>query len=209
MARANGRSLRSKLMGAATAVPVLLGMSAIEAIAHSSGIEISLDPPSLEATAIAQPSLFEYLPILELPPLGNPSRFLPQEELKRLILNLRDRRVYFYQGDRLIVSYPVAIGRQGWETPTGEFEVIQMVPHPTWQHPFTEEIIPPGPKNPLGVRWIGFWTDGTNFIGFHGTPNEELIGQAVSHGCVRMRNADITALFEQVDVGIPVIVEDY
>ncbi|WP_443029108.1 L,D-transpeptidase [Spirulina sp. CS-785/01] len=144
---------------------------------------------------------------LNIPPLGDGSRFLPEVSEKRLVLRLRDRRVYYYDGETLITSYPVAIGRQGWETPTGEFQVIQKVEHPTWEHPFTGEIITPGPNNPLGVRWIGFWTDGQNFIGFHGTPNEELIGQAVSHGCVRMRNRDIVALFEKVEMGTPVIVE--
>ncbi|MEB3118669.1 MAG: L,D-transpeptidase, partial [Limnothrix sp.] len=61
--------------------------------------------------------------------------------------------------------------------------------------------------NPLGVRWIGFWTNGDNSIGFHGTPNPELIGQAVSHGCVRMRNEDIVDLFDRVTEGMPVRVE--
>lgn len=145
---------------------------------------------------------------VDLPSLGDPERFLPPVVQQRLVLRLRDRKVYFYENDDLIASYPVAIGRQGWETPTGEFEIIQKVPNPTWQHPFTNEIVPPGPDNPLGDRWIGFWTDGTNYIGFHGTPDESLIGQAVSHGCVRMRNADIVALFEKVDVGMQVIVEN-
>ncbi len=65
----------------------------------------------------------------------------------------------------------------------------------------------PGPKSPLGERWIGFWTNGKNTIGFHGTSGEHLIGQAVSHGCVRMRNADIKAMFDMVEVGTPVIVK--
>jgi lipoprotein-anchoring transpeptidase ErfK/SrfK len=155
------------------------------------------------------PSPVSALPIaLDVPDLGHADRFLPPVVQQRLILRLGDRRVYLYENDEVIASYPVAIGRQGWETPTGEFKIIQKIPHPTWQHPFTNEIIPPGPENPLGDRWIGFWTDGKNFIGFHGTPNEDLIGQAVSHGCVRMRNADIVALFEKVAVGMQVIVEN-
>lgn len=142
---------------------------------------------------------------VDIPGLGRRETFLPTVE--RLVLRLSDRRVDYYHGDSLIVSYPVAVGRAGWETPTGEFHVRQKVANPTWQHPFTNAIVPPGPDNPLGARWIGFWTDGTNAIGFHGTPDESLIGQAVSHGCVRMRNADIEALFEQVTLGTPVIVE--
>lgn len=125
----------------------------------------------------------------------------------RLVLNLRERRVYVYQNDRVVARYPVAIGRPGWETPTGDFQVLDMQKNPAWIHPFNGKVIPPGSDNPLGVRWIGFWTDGNNFIGFHGTPQENLIGQAVSHGCVRMRNKDIGALFEQVALGTPVIVQ--
>ena len=131
----------------------------------------------------------------------------PSERLTLLVLKLSERRLYGYQGDRQVVSYPVAIGRADWETPTGDFTVQQRQQHPTWQHPFTGELVPPGPENPLGVRWIGFWTDGNNAIGFHGTPDEHLIGQAVSHGCVRMRNADVVELYERVRVGTRVIVQ--
>ena len=131
----------------------------------------------------------------------------PSERLTLLVLKLSERRLYGYQGDRQVVSYPVAIGRADWETPTGDFTVQQRQQHPTWQHPFTGELVPPGPENPLGARWIGFWTDGNNAIGFHGTPDEHLIGQAVSHGCVRMRNADVVELYERVRVGTRVIVQ--
>ncbi len=152
-------------------------------------------------------------PQTDLPPLGDPARFLPiepsedvQTQLK-LTIRLSDRRVYLYKDDELHRSYPIAVGKSGWETPTGTFEVMQMIRDPAWEHPWTGEVVPPGPDNPLGDRWIGFWTDGVNVIGFHGTPNEELIGQAVSHGCIRMRNNDVRALFEQVEVGTPVTVE--
>lgn len=124
-----------------------------------------------------------------------------------LVLKLSDRRVYLYQGNKLTNSYPVAIGKTGWETPIGSYKVMEMQRDPIWQHPWTGKLVPPGAKNPLGARWIGFWTDGKNFIGFHGTPQENLIGQAVSHGCVRMRNQDILALYAQVDVGTPVTVK--
>jgi L,D-transpeptidase ErfK/SrfK len=123
-----------------------------------------------------------------------------------LVLSLSDRRVSVYSGDMLIASYEVAIGREGWNTPTGQFSVFQKQTDPAWEHPFTGEVIPSGPENPLGTRWIGFWSDGQNSIGFHGTPDESVIGSAVSHGCVRMRNDDVRALYEQVDVDTPVSV---
>ena len=143
-----------------------------------------------------------------LPPVESPDTFLPTEELPtRLVIKLSDRRVYVYQGDRLEISYPIAVGKAGWETPTGTYQVRQMIRNPSWQHPWTGQVIPPGPDNPLGTRWISFWTDGRNQIGFHGTPNEELVGKAVSHGCIRMRNRDVQALFEEVNIGTPVVVQ--
>ena len=148
----------------------------------------------------------------ELPPLRESSRFLPLEEPYRerinrgtyLAIDLSDRRVYLYQDSQLQASYQIAIGKAGWETPTGNYQVMQMIRNPSWEHPWTGEVVPPGPDNPLGTRWIGFWTDGTNYIGFHGTPNETSVGRAASHGCIRMFDRDVVALFEQVEIGTPV-----
>jgi L,D-transpeptidase ErfK/SrfK len=119
----------------------------------------------------------------------------------KLVVDLSDRRVYLYQQHTLKVSYPLAVGQAGWETPTGSFKVFQMMQNPSWQHPITKEVIPPGPDNPLGKSWIGFWADDKMLIGFHGTNQETLIGQAVSHGCLRMKNRDISALYRQVALG--------
>ena len=126
----------------------------------------------------------------------------------RLVLVLGERRVYAYQEDKVLASYPVAVGKKGWETPTGNFQVIQKVKDPVWQNPWNGKIIPASLNGPIGIRWIGFWTDGKNTIGFHGTPGEHLLGQAVSHGCVRMKNKDVVALFEMIESGTPVIVKN-
>ncbi|MGK7931277.1 MAG: L,D-transpeptidase [Microcystaceae cyanobacterium] len=133
----------------------------------------------------------------------------PEEKVQatHLVLSLQEKKVYAYQNSQLLKSFPVAIGKKGWETPKGNFKVLQLVKDPVWQNPWNGKISPPGPNSPLGERWIGFWTDGKNYIGFHGTPGEHLIGQAVSHGCVRMRNKDIKELFELVPMGIPVTVK--
>jgi L,D-transpeptidase ErfK/SrfK len=119
----------------------------------------------------------------------------------KLVVDLSDRRVDLYQQDKLKASYPVAVGQEGWETPIGDFKIFQMHKNPIWRHPITQATIPPGPDNPLGKRWIGFWADDTMVIGFHGTNQEELVGEAISHGCLRMKNADITALYRQVSLG--------
>lgn len=153
-------------------------------------------PPPLRPT----PSV----PVLQ--PTVESTRRPLQPKPVRLVVDLSDRRVYLYRHNRRQASYPIAIGQNGWETPTGTFQVIQMKQNPTWKHPITGVIIPPSPQNPLGARWIGFWSDRQHLIGFHGTNQEDLVGQAVSHGCLRMRNPDIIALYSQVTLGTAVII---
>ncbi|MEB3217958.1 MAG: L,D-transpeptidase [Nostocales cyanobacterium 94392] len=123
---------------------------------------------------------------------------------KKVVVDLGDRRAYVYRQNTVIASYPIGVGKKGWETPTGTFEVLHMQHDPAWQHPITGKIFPAGPNSPLGERWIGFWSDGHNEIGFHGTPESDLVGSPVSHGCLRMRNSDVLLLYEQIDLGVPV-----
>lgn len=126
----------------------------------------------------------------------------------QVVVDLSDRRTYVYAGDEVIASYPIAVGKKGWETPTGSFQVIHMRHYPIWRHPITGKVFEAGTDSPLGDRWIGFWSDGRNEIGFHGTPEIDLVGTAVSHGCLRMRNSDVRLLYEQVSLGTTVLVRD-
>ncbi|BAT54011.1 ErfK/YbiS/YcfS/YnhG [Nostoc sp. NIES-3756] len=136
-------------------------------------------------------------------PQTKPNPVNTSEQNIHLRLVLKERRIYVYQGNVLQASYPVAIGKPGWETPTGKFTVMNMVENPAWENPFTsdKEIVPPGVQNPLGERWIGFWTDGKDEIGFHGTYKRDSVGKAISHGCVRMYNEDIRSLYKLVKIG--------
>jgi len=125
----------------------------------------------------------------------------------RIVLNLEKRRVYLYKEGMLVSSYPVAIGTAQTPTPTGEFAISKMVVDPVWQSPWTGEVTPPGPDSALGLRWLEFATSDEGEFGFHGTPTIDSIGQAASNGCVRLRNEDVVALFSQVSIGTPVIVQ--
>lgn len=123
---------------------------------------------------------------------------------RQILIDLSDRQLALYDRQERILSFSVAIGQDEWQTPAGNFIVREMRENPVWLHPITGEPINPGPENPLGARWIGFWTDGTHRIGLHGTDQEDLIGSAVSHGCVRMRNSDIATLYSHISLGTPI-----
>jgi lipoprotein-anchoring transpeptidase ErfK/SrfK len=128
----------------------------------------------------------------------------PIADLVTLTLKLKEKKVYVYKDGKVIANYPVAIGKKGWETPTGEWYVMEKITNPGWTSFKNGSVISPGKKNPLGERWIGFWTDGKDVIGFHGTPDTSSVGKAVSHGCVRMFDKDVKALFPLVKVGTTV-----
>ena len=122
-----------------------------------------------------------------------------------LEVRLSDREVVVYQGMTAIKRYRIGIGRPGWETPTGTFQIQQMKRNPSWINPFTsEKVAASDARNPLKGYWIGFWTDGNNWIGFHGTLNPSSVGRAASHGCIHMHSADLAELFSLVNVGTPV-----
>lgn len=184
-------------------VPLLGGLLALPG-ATQTAVEPNVNPPLSTAPAagagIVKPPASE---IIKWPP---PSPEIIVEQPVTLVLQLSQRQLHVYRGDTLETMFPVAVGRAGWETPMGTFAVSYMLENPGWTNPFTGEVLPPGPENPLGERWISFWTDGQNEIGFHGTPNRGSIGQASSHGCVRLYNEHIRELYDLVTPGTVVTV---
>lgn len=141
-------------------------------------------------------------------PITTPAPAVTPAQLPvKLVLRLRERRVYVYRGDRAETSYPVAIGKPSTPTPVGTYRVFQMVKNPVWKNPWTGQVMRPGPNSALGLRWIGFMEQSNGIIGFHGTPTVNSIGRAASNGCVRMRNEHVVELFEKVQMGTTVVVE--
>lgn len=176
----------------------------------------AIAPPAVALTpGTPAPMVLTPAPVLPQPPnhwgygLGQPSDHLPRAipRADRVVLRLGQRRVYVYEGDQELDSFPVAVGTPKTPTPTGRFEISQMIVDPVWQSPWTGEIFPPGADSALGLRWIGFTEVPGGVIGFHGTPTVSSIGQAASNGCVRLRNEDVLALYEHVRIGMTVIVE--
>jgi hypothetical protein len=102
-----------------------------------------------------------------------------------ITITLSIRRLNFYEGGRLVKSYPVGVGKPSTPTPTGTFRIREKVMHP---------------GGALGTRWMGLSIPGGNY-GIHGTNNPPSIGGYVSNGCIRMYNHDVEELFPKVMIG--------
>ncbi len=107
-------------------------------------------------------------------------------------------------------QYPVAVGSPEYPTPDGLFSIQNMQVDPPWNVPNSDwagdlagTTVPGGsPDNPLLARWMGV----SGAVGIHGTSSIYSLGSAASHGCIRMSESDVIALYDQVDVGIPVYI---
>jgi lipoprotein-anchoring transpeptidase ErfK/SrfK len=120
------------------------------------------------------------------------------------------RTVRVFKQGKVTASYRVAVGDPEFPTPRGRFTVQTKQTNPAWNVPDSKwagdlagKTIPGGdPRNPLVARWIGF----SGSVGFHGTKDIASLGNAASHGCVRMNPTDVIDLFKRVDVGTTVLV---
>ncbi len=120
---------------------------------------------------------------------------------KRIVIDVGARRFEFWSGSRLLRSGRVAVGRPGLETPTGLFYVTwKFDPRidPNWSalgnYAFETSAYSPN---------LSDWPGG-GIVGLHGTPQPELLGQAVSHGCVRLHNRDVEFMKNRVPLGTPI-----
>jgi lipoprotein-anchoring transpeptidase ErfK/SrfK len=123
----------------------------------------------------------------------------PDAGRRRIVISLADRKLALLEGERVLKVYDVAVGKASTPSPRGSFVIVNHVEHPTWFGPAGP--IAPGPRNPLGTRWMGLSAHG---YGIHGTNAPGSIGKAASHGCIRMRRQDLEELFGLVGVGTPV-----
>lgn len=122
---------------------------------------------------------------------------------KRILVSIPERKLVLMEAGHVVRTYAVAVGAEVSPSPTGEFKIVSKVSDPTYYRPGV--IITPGPANPLGSRWLGL--DKEHF-GIHGTNEPQSIGQAASHGCIRMANADVEELFALAQAGDFVEISD-
>jgi L,D-transpeptidase ErfK/SrfK len=164
---------------------------------------------------IANPSIDPWTPkagALVLLPL---QFILPDAPRKGIVLNLANMRMYYYPPKQpgTLFTYPLGIGREGWNTPLGQTTVVAKKANPAWAPPESirrehaakgdplPAVVPPGPDNPLGkyALYLGF----DRYL-IHGTNKPYGVGMQVSHGCVRLYPEDIKVLFKKTRVGMPV-----
>jgi lipoprotein-anchoring transpeptidase ErfK/SrfK len=112
------------------------------------------------------------------------------------VVSIPDRKLALLDEGRVLKSYAIALGADTSPSPTGEFKIVNKIADPTYYRPGI--VITPGPENPLGSRWLGL--DRAHF-GIHGTNEPQSIGQAASHGCIRMAKADVEELYAMARVG--------
>jgi L,D-transpeptidase ErfK/SrfK len=148
-----------------------------------------------------------------------PTQFvLPNGTREGLVLNLASMRLFYFPapGDGEppeVITHPIGIGREGWETPEGEAHITKKVEQPTWTVPASvlkeyaekgeplEPIVPPGLDNPLGTHAMRLSLP--SYL-IHGTNKAYGVGMRVSHGCVRLYPEDIARLFAEVPLGTKV-----
>jgi lipoprotein-anchoring transpeptidase ErfK/SrfK len=127
-----------------------------------------------------------------------------------IVINRSAFQLTLYKRLKRAKTYAVGVGRSGFDTPAGLYDIQNKAVDPAWFVPDREwagelagQVIPADdPRNPIEARWMGIY-DGA---GIHGTEDVGSIGNAESHGCIRMRIAEVKELYEQVPVGSPVYI---
>ncbi|NWO07673.1 MAG: L,D-transpeptidase family protein [Alteromonadaceae bacterium] len=137
---------------------------------------------------------------------------LPDARREGIVINLAEYRLYYYSEDGVQV-YPVGVGTEENPSPLTDAQVTMSLESPAWYPPasiraeyeasgdYLPRMIPPGPGNPLGTHALILSEKGYLI---HGTNKRFGVGTAVSHGCFRMYNEDISRFAYQISKGTPV-----
>ena len=138
----------------------------------------------------------------------SPGKFAPGT----IYINTAERRLYLILGNGEALRYGIGVGRDGFRW-SGTHRISAKKEWPGWtppaqmraRRPDLPRYLPGGIENPLGARAMYL---GSTLYRIHGSNEPETIGRAVSSGCFRMTNEDVTDLYSRVSVGAPVIVRN-
>lgn len=155
------------------------------------------------------PGLDRWIPapgsVVELPTRALPPRVEPEG----LVINPPEMRLYDFRPAGGPEVYHVAIGDGIDPTLVGRYRIGDKRVDPSWrvpesirrEKPELPAVVPPGPDNPLGDRWMSI---GTTSYGIHGTNNPWSIGRQATHGCVRLYADEMRRLFDRTPSGTPI-----
>ena len=115
---------------------------------------------------------------------------------RTVLVSIPDRKLAVLENGSVVAGFAISVGADDSPSPTGEFTIVNRVSNPAYYHEGV--VIPAGKGNPVGTRWVGLSKKG---YGIHGTNAPKSIGQAASHGCIRLRNRDMEKLFGMLRVG--------
>jgi L,D-transpeptidase ErfK/SrfK len=197
--------------------PSLIGKARIITPREGETLETLALRYNLSATEIknANPQFLRDQPLSTLQKIILPTQFkLPKGPQTGIVINLATYRLFYFPNDENVVfTYPVGVGRAGWQTPLGNTKIIQKIKNPQW-HPsvrlqrenakngiFIPNSMPANSANPLGKYALRL---GWSSYLIHGTNNQTGVGEKVSAGCIRMLSQDIAYLFQHVKVGTTV-----
>ena len=117
-----------------------------------------------------------------------------------LVVDVARLRATLYREGRVVQHAPVAVGMAGWDTPLGEFYLRNRLTR--YRSPeYGPVAFGTSARSPRATDWPA-----GGFVGIHGTDRPDLVPGRVSHGCIRMRNADIVALARRMPIGTPVTI---
>ncbi len=168
----------------------------------------------------ANPNVDPWLPGDNTPVLLPTQYVVPDVPRKGIVLNIVSKRLFYFPATAVgepqpVMTFPIGIGRVGWETPLGVTTVISKATDPHWYVPLSVRreyaemgnpmpaVVPPGPENPLGTHVLKLEMPGYLI---HGTNQPYGVGMRVSHGCVRLYPENIELLYSLVNLGEPVAI---
>jgi lipoprotein-anchoring transpeptidase ErfK/SrfK len=126
-------------------------------------------------------------------------------------INAHEEFLRLNENGKVIAAFPVTVGSDQLPAPMGSWKVenVTALPEFRWDEKMLNEgtrsnnalTLPPGPRNPVGVYWMGLNKKG---IGIHGTDSPWTIGRSASHGCIRLANWDAAKLAPMIKKGMAV-----
>jgi lipoprotein-anchoring transpeptidase ErfK/SrfK len=164
----------------------------------------------LKPGTVVQVPNIEPLQIETINPVPDVPRH-PEFAQRTVKVDTRARMLDLKEGDRLLASFPITPGSQRLPAPVGTWKIVKItiLPNFRWDEAMLQHgrrsgnyyLIPPGPRNLVGIVWIELNKKG---IGIHGTDHPDSIGRSASHGCIRLANWDAMRLAGEITTGMTV-----